>query len=71
MRVVSGLGTTVIAALHDLNIAAAFCDDVAVLDEGRLVAFGPPDTVLTPAFVDEAFTSPPALPSRSTPGRGR
>lgn len=55
MRVVSGLGTTVIAALHDLNIAAAFCDDVAVLDEGRLVAFGPPDTVLTPALVDEVF----------------
>lgn len=55
MRVVSGLGTTVIAALHDLNIAAAFCDDVAVLDEGRLVAFGPPDAVLTPALVDEVF----------------
>ncbi|GAA1136309.1 MULTISPECIES: ABC transporter ATP-binding protein [Microbacterium] len=55
MRVVSGLGTTVIAALHDLNIAAAFCDDVAVLDEGRIVAFGPPDAVLTPALVDEVF----------------
>ncbi len=55
MRVVSGLGTTVIAALHDLNIAAAFCDDVAVLDEGRIVAFGPPATVLTPALVDRVF----------------
>ena len=55
MRVVSGLGTTVIAALHDLNIAAAFCDDVAVIDEGRIVAFGAPDTVLTPALVDEVF----------------
>lgn len=55
MRVVSGLGTTVIAALHDLNIAAAFCDEVAVLDEGGLVAFGPPDAVLTPALVDEVF----------------
>lgn len=55
MRVVSGLGTTVIAALHDLNIAAAFCDEVAVLDEGRIVAFGPPDEVLTPALVDRVF----------------
>lgn len=55
MRVVSGLGTTVIAALHDLNIAAAFCDDIAVLDEGRLVAFGPPADVLTPELVDQVF----------------
>ena len=55
MRVVSGLGTTVIAALHDLNIAAAFCDEVAVLDEGRLAAVGPPRDVLTPELVDDVF----------------
>jgi len=55
MRVVSGLGTTVIAALHDLNIAAAFCDEVAVLDEGRLVAVGQPDAVLTPDLVGGVF----------------
>ena len=55
MGVVSALGTTVIAALHDLNIAAAFCDDVAVLHEGRIVAFGPPDRVLTPALIDDVF----------------
>lgn len=55
MRVVSGLGKTVVAALHDLNIAAAFCDDIAVLDEGRLVATGPPEEVLTPALVGDVF----------------
>lgn len=55
MRVVSGLGKTVVAALHDLNIAAAFCDDIAVLDEGRLVSSGPPEEVLTPALVGDVF----------------
>lgn len=55
MRVVSGLGKTIIAALHDLNIAATFCDDIAVLDAGRLVAFGPPDAVLTPDLVSAVF----------------
>ncbi|MGV2901035.1 ABC transporter ATP-binding protein [Microbacterium sp. AGC62] len=55
MRVVSGLGKTVVAALHDLNIAASFCDDIAVLDEGRLVAFGAADTVLTPELVSDVF----------------
>jgi iron complex transport system ATP-binding protein len=55
MRVVTGLGKTVVAALHDLNIAASFCDDIAVLDAGRLVAFGPPSVVLTPAVVGDVF----------------
>lgn len=55
MRVVTGLGKTVIAALHDLNIAASFCDDIAVLDAGNLVAFGRPDVVLTPARVSDVF----------------
>lgn len=55
MRVVTGLGKTVVAALHDLNIAASFCDEIAVLDAGHLVAFGPPDSVLTPALVSDVF----------------
>lgn len=55
MRVISCLGKTVIAALHDLNIAAAFCDDIAVLREGRLVASGIPEHVLTPALVGDVF----------------
>ena len=55
MRVVSGLGKTVVAALHDLNIAASFCDDIAVLDDGRLVAFGAPDAVLSADLVSDVF----------------
>ncbi|MDP3893483.1 ABC transporter ATP-binding protein [Nocardioides sp.] len=55
MALVRGLGRTVLAALHDLNLAAAHCDDVAVLDGGRLVATGPPAEVLTPALVRDVF----------------
>jgi len=40
-------GALVIAVLHDLSMAARFCDRVMLLDEGRLVADGPPDAVLT------------------------
>jgi iron complex transport system ATP-binding protein len=39
---------TVLAALHDLNLAAAFADHVVVLAEGRVVASGSPRSVLTP-----------------------
>ncbi|GAA1759632.1 ABC transporter ATP-binding protein [Agromyces humatus] len=55
MRIVGTLDCTVIAALHDLNLASAHCDEVAVLNDGRLVAFGPPDDVLTPDLVREIF----------------
>ena len=40
-------GTTVILSSHDLNLAAAFCRRLVLLDTGRIVADGPPDTVLT------------------------
>lgn len=40
-------GATVIAALHDLNLAAAYCDRICVLDRGQMVAVGTPREVLT------------------------
>jgi iron complex transport system ATP-binding protein len=48
-------GLTVVAVLHDLNLAAAFAPRVAVLHGGRVVADGFPDEVLTPALLDAAF----------------
>ncbi|WP_444961463.1 ABC transporter ATP-binding protein [Nocardiopsis sp. M1B1] len=48
-------GLTVLVVLHDLNLAAAACDRIGVLQEGRLVAAGAPDQVLTPALLLEVF----------------
>jgi len=48
-------GQTVVAAIHDLNLAAAFCDDLTVLDRGRVVCHGPADQVLTAELVGEVF----------------
>ncbi len=67
MRVVSGLGTTVIAALHDLNIAAAFCDDVAVLDGGASSPSGRRRPCSRPRSSIACSTSQPGSPWRSTP----
>ncbi|ASJ74772.1 ABC transporter ATP-binding protein [Granulosicoccus antarcticus] len=47
LATVRRLGATTIAALHDLNLAARYCDKVIVLSEGAVVAFGSPDAVLT------------------------
>jgi len=40
-------GVTVVAALHDLNLAAKFADRIVVLSRGRRVADGPPSEVLS------------------------
>ncbi len=52
---VRDLGVTTVAALHDLNLAAAFCAHVLVLSGGRLVAAGPPDAVLTPDLLRAVY----------------
>lgn len=46
---------TVVAALHDLNHAAMFCDRIAVMQSGRLVALGRPQEVLTEGRIREVF----------------
>ncbi len=48
-------GVTVLAALHDLTLAARFATRVVVLVAGRIAADGPPRTVLTPQLLATAF----------------
>ncbi|MCP2342404.1 ABC transporter ATP-binding protein [Actinomadura rupiterrae] len=55
LDLVRSLGLTVLAALHDLDHAAAYCDHIVVLRDGRVRAAGPPLEVLTPEFIAEVF----------------
>jgi iron complex transport system ATP-binding protein len=52
---VRALGLTTVAALHDINLAAAWSDSVLVLADGRIVAGGPPQEALTPERVSAVF----------------
>ncbi len=55
LSLVAKLPVTSIVALHDLNLAAMFCDRIAVLSQGRLVAVGPADEVLTEDLIADVF----------------
>lgn len=52
-----GQGLTVVAAMHDLNLAALYFDRLILLKEGRVVADGTPAQVLTEAQIESVFSA--------------
>ncbi len=48
-------GLTAIAAIHDLNMAARYCDRLVLLFEGQVLADGTPEEVLSPETLESAF----------------
>jgi iron complex transport system ATP-binding protein len=55
MELVKGLSRTVVAALHDLNLAAMYCQKLCLLEGGRVVAQGTPEEVLTPERIRAVY----------------
>ncbi len=51
-------GISVIAAMHDLGTAARFADRLALIDRGRIVADGPPRSVLAPGRLSDVYATP-------------
>lgn len=46
---------TVLIVLHDLNLAALYCDQIYVLQQGQIVGAGPPKQVLTPELIRRVY----------------
>jgi iron complex transport system ATP-binding protein len=55
VRSLARQGMTAIAAMHDLSLAARFCDRLLLLHRGRVVAEGPAESVLTPGNIRDTF----------------
>ena len=55
MDIVQSLGRTVVAAIHDLNIAAMYCTRLFVMQKGQLIAAGTPEEVLTPELIQQVY----------------
>lgn len=55
LALIASLPLTGVIALHDLNLAAMFCDRIAVLKEGRVVAAGTPTEVITEELIADVY----------------
>lgn len=62
-------GRAVVVVLHDLNLAAAFSDDILLIRGGRTVRYGAAHEVLTDAALTEAFACPVRTNALPTDGR--
>ncbi|WP_417826121.1 ABC transporter ATP-binding protein [Thalassospira povalilytica] len=51
----SDRGGVVVAALHDLDLAARYCDQIVLLHGGKIIASGDPQHVLTPANLARVY----------------
>ena len=78
LELVRSLGLTVVTALHSLDLATLYADELVVVDHGQITASGPPIDVLTTAvlqdvfgviggFVPDPFDGHPRLVLRPTP----
>jgi iron complex transport system ATP-binding protein len=55
LRALHAGGRTIVVVLHDLNMAAQYCDELVLLDHGRAAARGAPDDILEPSLIFEVF----------------
>jgi len=63
-------GVGVLVVLHDINLAARWCDRIVMLGGGTVAADGPPATVLTPAILRRVYDiEADVLPHPTLPGR--
>lgn len=55
LRAARSRGVSLIITLHDLNLAARWCDRLCLLQDGRIRITGPPHAVLTPELIGAVY----------------
>ena len=55
LSIIKDLQITVLAALHDLSLAAQFCDHLYLMKQGEIVTQGQPQAVMTPENLRRIF----------------
>ena len=57
IRQITSEDRTVLLVIHDLGMAARYCDELIALDGGRIAAMGPSREVITKALVDRLYNT--------------
>jgi iron complex transport system ATP-binding protein len=55
LQLVQTLDVTTVVVLHDLNLAARYCDELVLLHRGHMVCAGTPEEVLTPEVLEPVY----------------
>ncbi len=56
MEILKSLSITVVAAVHDMNIASLYCDEIIALKDGKLWGAGVPEDIFTQEFFYDVFS---------------
>lgn len=55
MQTLKKQGVTVFSSIHDLNLAAMYCDRILLMDQGQIIRAGTPEKVITAENIDRIF----------------
>lgn len=55
LNIVKNLNVGILAALHDLTLAAEYCDYLYIMKKGHVMASGKPEEILTKGMIGEVF----------------
>ncbi len=69
LRLRDDQGLSILAVVHDVNLAALYCDRVVMLRDGKVVADGAPGDAITPAALRACFGIDVAVTEHPTAGR--
>lgn len=69
MHRLAGSGSTIIGVFHDLNLAALYCDRLIMIQDGKLVADGTPEQVLTPQKIRQVYGAEVVMSRHPVTGR--
>ncbi len=54
-RAARELGKTIVVVLHDINMASAYCDTLVIMKDGKIVAQGPSNAMMTAALLSDVY----------------
>ncbi|WP_175573110.1 MULTISPECIES: ABC transporter ATP-binding protein [Thalassotalea] len=71
LSIVKALDLTLVMSIHDLNLAALYCDRIMLMSEGTVLAFDTPEKVLKENLLEQVFKIPCVVDNNPITGKLR